>query len=110
MPLELLISAAIGLLLAVEVRGLVSETGQTFVVNGINYYAAPAPLTIISATPDMLSSASSSDVDLIPLTVMADSSSSFTTAVFRSIVGNYTAADDVFNIGFLQGKLTQLCQ
>jgi hypothetical protein len=99
-----LLSSIAVLVFAAKVQGLVSETGQTFIVNGVNYYAAPDPVTIISATADMLSSASTSDVDLIPLTVMADSSSSFTTSVFRSIVGDYTAADDVFNIGFLQGQ------
>jgi hypothetical protein len=99
-----LLSSIAVLVFTAKVQGLVSGTGQTFIVNGVNYYAAPDPVTIISATADMLSSASTSDVDLIPLTVMADSSSSFTTSVFRSIVGNYTAADDVFNIGFLQGQ------
>ena len=89
--------------LAASVDALASESGQTLVVNGINYYAAPEPVTIIAATSDMLSSASRNGVDLIPLTVMADSTSSFTTSVFRSLAGNYTAADDVFNIGFLQG-------
>lgn len=82
---------------------VVSDTGQTVVVNGINYFALPDPVSIIDATADMLSSASTTGADLIPLTVMADPSSSFTTSVFRSLVGNYTASDDVFNIGFLQG-------
>jgi hypothetical protein len=50
----------------------------------------------------MLNSASSSG-DLIPLTVIEDISSAFTTSTLRSIVANYTAADDVFNTGFLQG-------
>lgn len=84
-------------------NALVSDAGQTVVVNGINYYASPDPVSIIDATADMLSSASTTSVDLIPLTVMADSTNSFTTSVFRSLVANYTAADDVFNIGFLQG-------
>jgi hypothetical protein len=37
------------------------------------------------------------------LTVKVDSSSSFTADVFRSLVSNYTASDDIFNIGFPQG-------
>jgi hypothetical protein len=96
---------AAGVLLAwvSAASAVVSDAGQTVVVNGINYYASPDPVSIIDATADMLSSASTTGVDLIPLTVMADSTSSFTTSVFRSLVGNYTAADDVFNIGFLQG-------
>jgi hypothetical protein len=82
----------------------VSDAGKTVVVNGISYYAAPEVVSVIDATSDMLSRASTSGVELIPLTVFADSSSSFTTDVFRSLVANYTASDDVFNIGFLQGQ------
>ena len=96
--------AFLGILaLAAAASSTVSSSGQTLVVNGISYYAAPEPVTIISATADMLSSAArGTDVDLIPLTVLVDSSSQFTTDIFRSIVSNYTASDDVFNTGFLQ--------
>lgn len=90
------------LALAVSASATVSYSGETLVVNGISYYASPNPVSVISATADMLSSASTTGVDLIPLTIMEDSTASFTTSVFRSIVGNYTAADDVFNTGFLQ--------
>jgi hypothetical protein len=83
-------------------RAAISPAGQTVVVNGISYYAAPGPVSIIDATQEMLNSASSSG-DLIPLTVIEDISSAFTTSTLRSIVANYTAADDVFNTGFLQG-------
>ncbi len=91
------------LILALTASAIVSPSGQTVVVNGISYFAAPEPVSIISASVDMLKSAATTGAELIPLTVMEDSSSSFTTSVFRSIVGSYTAADDVFNIGFLQG-------
>jgi hypothetical protein len=92
------------LVLAAAVSATISSSGQTLVVNGISYYAAPEAVTIISATVDELTSAArGTDVDLIPLTVLADSSSQFTTDVFRSLVTNYTASDDVFNTGFLQG-------
>jgi hypothetical protein len=90
------------LALGAVVNATISSSGQTFVVNGISYYAAPEAVTIISATADMLMSASRrTDTDLIPLTVMVDSSGQFTTDVFRSLVSNYTASDDVFNAGFL---------
>ncbi|KAF8847583.1 putative Glutamyl-tRNA amidotransferase subunit A [Acephala macrosclerotiorum] len=90
------------LVLATTAAATISSSGQTLVVNGISYYAAPNPVSIISATTDMLYSASTTGVDLIPLTIIEDTTSSFTTSVFRSIVGNYTASDDVFNTGFLQ--------
>ncbi|KUJ09500.1 putative Glutamyl-tRNA amidotransferase subunit A [Mollisia scopiformis] len=94
--------AFLALSLAVTVNAIVSISGQTLIVNGVDYYAAPESVSIISATADMLSSAATIGVDLIPLTVMEDTTSSFTTSVFRSIVGNYTSSDDVFNAGFLQ--------
>jgi hypothetical protein len=91
------------LALAAAASATVSSSGQTLLVNGISYYAAPEAVTIISATADMLTAASrGTDIDLIPLTVMVDSSSQFTTDVFRTTVKNYTASDDVFNTGFLQ--------
>lgn len=97
-------AALVALTWTAYATALVSPAGHTVVVNGITYYAAPEPVSIISATADQLKSAATTGVDLIPLTVMEDKSSSFTTAVFRSLAGNYTASDDVFNIGFLQGK------
>lgn len=80
------------------------DAGKTVVVGGISYYAAPEVVSIIDATQDQLKRALTTGQDLIPLTVFADSSSSFTPDVFRSIVGNYSKTDDVFNTGFLQCK------
>ena len=85
------------------VTAAVSDAGKTVLVDGIYYYAAPEVVSIIDATADQLARASTTGVDLIPLTVIADSSSSFTVPVFRATVDNYTASDDVFNTGFLQG-------
>jgi hypothetical protein len=91
------------LALAAAVSATISSSGQTLVVNGISYYASPEAVTIISATVDELTSAArGTDVDLIPLTVLVDSSSQFTIEAFQSLVTNYTASDDVFNTGFLQ--------
>ena len=101
--MKILRAAGLALAWVSIASAVVSDVGQTIMVNGINYYASPDSVSIIDATADILSSASANEVDLIPLTVMADSSSPFTTSVFRSLVGNYTVLDDVFNIGFLQG-------
>ncbi len=105
MAFRTLHAACAALTLALYATALVSPGGHTVIVNGVTYYAAPEPVSIISATADQLKSATTTGVDLIPLTVMEDTTSSFTTAVFRSLAGNYTASDDVFNIGFLQGKI-----
>lgn len=99
-------AVVVALTLIASASATISEAGQTVVVNGISYYAAPEAVSIIDASTDMLNRASTAGADLIPLTVFSDSSSSFTTTVFRSIVSNYTASDDVFNTGFLEGKLS----
>lgn len=93
--------------LAATVRAAISISGQTLVVNGISYYASPNSVSIIAASAEMLSSASTTGVDLIPLTVLEDTTASFTTSLFRSVVSNYTASDDVFNTGFLQCMTSQ---
>ncbi len=104
MGFKVIRALSITLALTASTDAVISESGRTVVVNGINYYVAPEPV----ATADMLKRALSNGVDLIPLTVFADLSSSFTTTAFRFLVGNYTASDDVFNIGFLQGNHTTL--
>jgi hypothetical protein len=80
----------------------ISPAGETLVVRGISYYVAPEAVSVIDTSAETLNSASSSG-DLIPLTVIEDKSGSFTAATFSSIVENYTAIDDVFNTGFLEG-------
>jgi len=85
----------------------VSQTGQTIDVNGISYFAAPSAVSIISLTDKQKSAASRGEGSvLVPLTVLGDASNKFTTSVFRSLVSNYTSADDVFNIGFLESKFS----
>ncbi|CZT10443.1 uncharacterized protein RCO7_10515 [Rhynchosporium graminicola] len=60
----------------------------------------------MSAISDQLKTASTSWVRLIPMTFIDDKTRSFTTAVFRSLAGNYTATGDVFNTGFFQHWLS----
>ena len=93
------------LVAAASVFATISQTGQTVKVDGIDYYVAPNYVTTITLTVDQKSAASrGNSLDLVPLTVLGDNTNLFTTTVFRSLVSNYTAADDVFSTGFLQGK------
>jgi hypothetical protein len=94
------------LALAAVARAAITQTGQTVQVNGIDYFASPISVDIIDLTADDRSSALRGEsIDLVPLTVIGDSSSSFTSDVFTSLVNNYTATDDVFNTGFLRSKV-----
>lgn len=81
--------------------------GKIIIVNGLSYYASiDAVTTISNATAQLESSSSTQDADLVPLTVIDCATGSFTTAALQSIVQNYTASDDVFNTGFLQGPFS----
>lgn len=84
----------------------IAQTGQTVQVNGIDYFVAPTAVNTIALTPaDRSAALKRGDIDLVPMTVLGDSSKSFTSDVSTSLVNNYTASDDVFNKGFLQGML-----
>jgi hypothetical protein len=106
MPPTICSSVGILLSLVATVSAAISSTGETLVVNGINYFAAPTVMTKIDLSSNQLkTAATAASIDLIPLTVIGDSSNLFTNAAFTSIVNNFTASDDVFNTGFLQGKI-----
>lgn len=93
------------LLSALRVTAL--NDGKTVIVNGISYYAPTEAVSNIIVPSQNLKVASSGD--LIPMTVLEDTSSLFNLSVFASIVDNYTATDDVFNTGFLSGKYALQC-
>ena len=95
--------ASMVLALAAIASATIAQTGRTVQVNGIDYFVAPTSVNTIDLTPaDRSAALKGGDIDLVPLTVLGDSSTSFTTEVFTSLVNNYTASDDVFNKGFLQ--------
>lgn len=80
--------------------------GQTILVNGISYYVPTELVASIAASGEALSPAAGADGgDIVPITVLDDSSTAFTTSALKSMVGNFSATDDVFNIGFLQGMV-----
>jgi hypothetical protein len=100
--------ARIVLAWAAVASATIAQTGQNLQVNGINYFAGPTSVNIIDLTAgDRSSALRGEDIDLVPLTVLGDSTNSFTSDVFISLVNNYTATDDVFNTGFLQSKDAQ---
>lgn len=75
----------------------VSKTGTTVNVNGISYYVGVDAMATIQIKRIL------TNADLVPLTVMSSSDDIFTPDSFKSLVSNYTASDDVFNTGFLEG-------
>lgn len=90
-------------LLASLVTAAISKTGETVVVNGINYYVPPTSVSVIDLTAEQQASCpTGEDSELVPFTVFGNFV--LNVAAFNSIVSNYSASDDVFNTGFLQGS------
>jgi hypothetical protein len=80
-----------------------SKAGSTMNVDGIFYYVPSTPVSKLGTTSDQLKTATTNGEDLIPFTVITDNASIFSTSTMQSIVNGYTADDDVFSSGFLQG-------
>ena len=84
------------------------KAGSTVVVNDIYYYVPSAPVSSLGVGPNQLKAATTPGEDLIPLTVMRTNLSNFDATMLREEVEKYSATDDVFNPGFLQGNLLHI--
>ena len=78
------------------------STGMTVVLNDIPYYIPAAPVATITIHPNQLPVGSSA-AGLVPLTVVETTSLTFSQSDLEATIVNYTASDDVFQTGFLQG-------
>ena len=78
------------------------STGSTVILNGIPYYVPANPVTTLPVQHDQFGSAASV-AGLVPLTVLETSVLTFTQKDFDATIASYTAIDDVFQPGFLQG-------
>jgi hypothetical protein len=84
------------------------KTGSTVNLDGTSYYVPASAVATLKISSQKLKAASTSGEDLIPLTVFKDTVSSFSASVLATAVASYTANDDVFSPGFLQGKFVVL--
>lgn len=80
------------------------KAGTTVNVDDIFYYVPSSPVSSLGVGWDHLKIAAAPGEDLIPLTIMSGDFSTFDGGALQTEVEKYTAADDVFSIGFLQGK------
>ena len=78
------------------------STGMTVILNDIPYYIPAAPVATIHIRPNQLN-AGTSAAGLVPLTVVETTSLTLTQSDLEAIIANYTASDDVFQTGFLEG-------
>lgn len=78
------------------------STGSSVMLNEIPYYIPAAPVTTLRVHPNQFRSTISA-AGLVPLTVFETSLLTFSQKDLDDTVANYTARDDVFQAGFLQG-------
>ncbi|KAL3418189.1 glutamyl-tRNA amidotransferase [Phlyctema vagabunda] len=97
---SLLASAALG-------NTASSRTGSTLNVDGVFYYVPATPVSALKASPDQLKSAATYGEDLVPLTIIETSASSFDAAALQGVISSYEQEDDVFSSGFLQAIYLQ---
>jgi hypothetical protein len=95
MAFRMLQAASVAVSLVGMANAAITRTGSTANVNGISYYIGTEAVATIESK--------STGSEFVPLTVMKNSNGTFTTSSFRSLVASYSASDDVFNTGFLQG-------
>jgi hypothetical protein len=82
-----------------------SSAGRTVNVDGTFYYVPATAVSSLGVSWNELKVATSSGDDLIPITVMSGDFSTFDASTLNSAIANYTAEDDVFSHGFLQGRI-----
>ena len=97
-------TALLALLLLLSFNAPVSaqsfaSTGLTVVLNNVPYYIPPYPAGRVSANASDLSTLPSVN-GFYPITVLADPISAND---FPALIENFSAVDDVFQSGFLQG-------
>ena len=79
-----------------------AQTGRTVELDGIAYYVPASPVGKLPSSPGP-----SGASELTPLTVVTTNSSSCSSADLSSILGSYSASDDVFSAGFLESIYLQ---
>ena len=102
MALKLMLLVLLAAVSNIGVTQFIS-TGMTVVLNDIPYYIPAAPVATVHISPNQLN-AGSSAAGLVPLTVVETTSLTFSQSDLETVISNYSASDDVFQTGFLQGR------
>ena len=82
------------------------STGATVELNGIPYYVPPASIGKLGIDQS-LSNAAVSIGGLLPLTVIKTNGTSYQSSDLHNTVNSFLANDDVFQTGFLDGKISE---
>jgi hypothetical protein len=74
------------------------DNGKLFTVNSINYYSGDVVSRIVTSYFD------SPRFDaIVPMTIIRTEEALLTEEIIKETISNYSATDDVFQTGFLEG-------
>lgn len=76
------------------------ENGSLLTINEVSYYSGSYAVSRILTSVDFDSSLK----DLLPLTVIRTDKAVLNTENLQEIISNYSASDDVFQVGFLESE------
>lgn len=77
------------------------DNGKLATLNGINYYVGGVAVSKLSTSAPF--NWHWTDADLVPLTVIRSNATTFTSDDLEENIAKFTASDDVFGPGFLEG-------
>lgn len=80
-----------------------APTGQTVELDGVPYYVPPAPVATLPTSQRSLHKAAEAAGGLVPLTVISTTSLGYSSSDFAATLSGFTASDDVWSEGFLEG-------
>lgn len=91
-------------LIAHAANAVLTNTGQTFILNDIPYYIPGTPLTKLAPFRSLGSITNTGG--LVPVTIVdVSSSASSNTSTLETVIDGF-GVDDVWNNGFLEGQLS----
>lgn len=81
----------------------VLDKGKLVSLHGINYWVGGVSVSRLPSSAQVNWNWTVSDI--VPLTVIRTNASTFTSGSLKETVATFTASDDVFGLGFLEGML-----
>ena len=77
------------------------DNGKLLTVNGIDYYSGGDAVSSISTSVDFNSTQFN---DIVPITIIRTAQPVLSKNNLKEIISNYSANDDVFQLGFLDSE------
>lgn len=81
----------------------VLDRGKLISLNGINYWVGGVAVSRLTSSAIVNWNCTSSDI--VPMTIIRTNVTTFTSASLEDTVATFTASDDVFGLGFLEGMM-----